>query len=205
MRTWIAILFGLVACNAGTDSDAADTDPVDTDVEDTDIVDTDVVDTDVEDTDVEIAEVQFDYVLLYNDNGIPAAANACDHTNVQVTEVRLWVGNDANENGVLDDNEGVFADVTCNQADADQSGILDANELGHATLQVPPGTYNIFAVEFLDENDYAWLWEPFDANTAASRFSYAADLELTAQTPTDLPFLGDQYQLDGELQAFFGF
>lgn len=151
--------------------------------------------------------VAFSYLLIRNDNGNQVAATSCGAvTPAAVTGVRFLAGMDLNTNFVLDNNEVVaMAESTCNQLDADNSGILTLPELGQfSTMGIPAGIYGLFAIEFLGAGG-PLPWQAFDSNADASRITFPSGLTVfESPTPTLVDFSGSG-QLGTELQAFFGF
>lgn len=158
--------------------------------------------------------VSFQYVLLEPDvDGTIIAAPTCDgiidvdgflH---DIAEVRLMVGDDFNGDGVLDDDE-VLQDVSspCNQEDFNRDGIIEEDELGIFQEVLFAGSFDLFAVEFIDTTGDAVLWETYDTTREAERFSYGEGqgFRIIPNTVTVIPFVGDETQLFEELQAFFG-
>ena len=149
-------------------------------------------------------DVQFSYVVLINDGfgGIIASPD-CGI----VASAFFAVGDDFDGSGTLDDNEIFeFATVDCNQSDANGDGILDDTEFGlFFATNFTADFYDLFAVEFQDFNGTPIPWQPFDDNNNSTRLSFGGGFPLSANVVNVIPFLGDGAQLNGELQAFFGF
>jgi cysteine-rich repeat protein len=153
-------------------------------------------------------DVIFEYVLLKPGVGgsIEAAVNCAE---LGVTSIHFMLGDDANGNSTLEDNEIIQeALVSCNQADDNPTnGTIEANELGIFNEFFFAGTFDLFAVEFLNNGAFV-PWQTFDVNTNFTRFSFAGGITITANATTTIPFDADPLflpQLSQELQAFFGF
>jgi hypothetical protein len=171
--------------------------------------------------DNDTGDVEFDYVLLVNDNGAISAATSCDDFRLpsDIATIRVMLGNDRNFDGILDDgeiDEDGFTD--CNQFDEDFDGFIDPNnsngfnELGVFSAEFGTGGRDIFAVEFLDFNGDAIPWQTFDTNQNFTRFSFSGGVTVLEDTINVLAFAGDRdpnnnipNQGDIELQSFFGF
>jgi hypothetical protein len=92
--------------------------------------------------------IEFSYGLFRNGSP-PTAAMNC--TEINVTRIRFMVGNDANRDGDLQDDElEGRAIAECNQSDRDRNEMLTGGELGSfktASDRLPAGAYDMFAVE----------------------------------------------------------
>jgi cysteine-rich repeat protein len=153
-------------------------------------------------------DVLFDYVLLQPGVGggpIEAAVNCAD---AGVLNIHFMLGDDFNGNATLDDNEIIQeAFLLCDQADTDGSGSIEIGELGIFDGFFFAGTFDLFAVEFLNRGVLV-PWQTFDVNTNFTRFSFAGGITVTANATTTIPFDANPLflpQLGQELQAFFGF
>lgn len=152
--------------------------------------------------------VEFDYVLLFNDNGQVAAAANC--AAVGVTDVRFAVGDDVNANQILDsEEENSILEVSCNQTDRNGDGIIAAEDFGSVFVNrvINVGTFDAFSVSFLDGAGNFVGWQTVDANVDADIFTFigANGTTFTKGDITFLPFQGDGAQVADELQVFFGF
>jgi hypothetical protein len=153
-----------------------------------------------------VGDVEFSYVLLVNDGtGTPVAASSCEE--VGISEVRVLFGTDQNFDGLLDDFEVEDqASDFCNQLDFDGDGNLLQDEFGFFEGQIFAGTYDLFAVEFINDAGIRLGWQTFDTNDDFVRFSFAGGISVFAGNNNIIPFSGDQFQTPSqELQAFFGF
>lgn len=153
-------------------------------------------------------DVEFSYVLLLPDaNGQIIAATDCEQ--VGVDSVRFMVGDDFDNDGILDDDEIQDESLSfCNQLDFDGDGFLngDAGEFGLFEGTIFGGFYGLFAVEFHDSFGDAIPWETFDVNTNFTRFSFGGGININSNAINIIPFEGDAAQTNAEeLQAFFGF
>lgn len=92
--------------------------------------------------------VEFSYAL-YRDGNPPTPAATCSA--ISVSRIRFMVGQDANADQILDDDElEGRATLDCNQSDRDNNQVLTTTELGHfetADDRLPAGDYNMFAIE----------------------------------------------------------
>ena len=152
-----------------------------------------------------VGEVQFNYVLLLNNGGFVEAATSCDELGIE--EVRILFGTDSNFDGLLDDFEVEDqASDFCNQLDFDNDGNLLQDEFGFFQGQIFSGFYDVFAIEFLNNNGIQLAWQTFDTNQNFGRFSFAGGISIFGGDNNFIPFAGDQFQTPSEeLQAFFGF
>lgn len=161
-------------------------------------------------------DVEFSYVLLTNadNNGDGLLDAATDCAEVGVDSVRLMIGNEQGApDGILDDNEIVEeAIVSCNQLDANGDTNLSFDEFGFFSAEFSSGGRDLFAVEFLDFNRNAILWQTFNTSTNFARFSFDGGVNVLEDTTNVLVFAGDNstnnipdQSSEAELQAFFGF
>ncbi len=151
--------------------------------------------------------VTFSYVLLNaTGGGIFAAPTCAAAGDAGVAGVRLHLGNDTNVNDVLDDDEiASSAEVDCDQLDANGDGAVVASEFGNFdSSELLPGTYDHVAIELVTTGALvSWSASSAGVATAAPRATFAMDLTVTAApAETQLTFPGDEFQIEGELQAF---
>ena len=151
--------------------------------------------------------LEFDYVVLFSDGA--GGFVAPDAADTNIASVGLLVGFDVNGNGTLDGNlgEGEVFDAVAdanNQVDANGDGVVDATEIGFFSGTFLAGLYDTFAVEALDAGNTALLWQPFDQNVNATRFSFSGGIEVSGGARNFIPFNGNN-QVGDELQIFIGF
>jgi hypothetical protein len=150
--------------------------------------------------------VDFDYVLLFNDNGNVAAAANCGV--VGVSDVRFAVGNDLDGNNTLEEAEELdFIIAACNQSDANGDGVIGVEDLGSVLFNrvIDAGTYDSFSISFLDNAGNFVPWQTVDVDIDAEIFTFQGNTTFTKGDITVLPFIGDGAQVADELQVFFGF
>jgi hypothetical protein len=154
---------------------------------------------------LDTGSVQFDYVLLEPDprTGLPVA-NDC--ATLGVSELRFSVGDDLNNNGVLDDAEVVeFADAPCNQlGDVNGDGAVDRTEIGQFVgLDFTADTYSSFSVEVLSERGNPIPWQTFDSQPGQT-LTFPGGLSIDPGVINIIPFEGAD-QIGEELQIFIDF
>jgi hypothetical protein len=141
--------------------------------------------------------VEFDYVLLFDNAGVIAAAANCD--DVGIDTVRFAVGNDLDGDGLLAEGEEL-------------DSIIDANEFGKVLVNrvLDADLYDSFSVSFLDANGGFVLWAQAPvAGSQTFTFQGAAGTEITRGDVLFLPFDADPASpfapLADELQVFVNF
>ena len=85
---------------------------------------------------------------LYRSDGTTPARNCFD---IQVSQIRVVIGNDDNRNMQLEDEEMIGrALADCNQSDADQNGQLSLADLGRFETpsdRLPTGEFNTMLIQ----------------------------------------------------------
>jgi hypothetical protein len=156
--------------------------------------------------DTNTGDVSFDYALLAPDPNNNNEIVAFDCDTLGVDRIRILLGDDLDANLVLDDNEvQIQADATCNQFDANNDGVTDADEIGFfGPATVDADFYDLFAVEVVDAAGALVPWQTFDVNQNFTRFSFSGGIDVLADVNNIIQFNG-QGQLGNELQIFLGF
>jgi hypothetical protein len=155
--------------------------------------------------------VEFDYVLLVPDpnvvDGVIAVTSCAD---VGVDAVRFAIGDDLNDDGILDEAEEIDGfEQFCNQNDDNGDGVIDENELGKVLVnrQLDTALYDSFSISFLDAAGDFVLWAQAPvAGAEAQTFTFqgANGTEITRGDILFLDFDGAG-QVATERQAFFNF
>jgi cysteine-rich repeat protein len=162
-----------------------------------------------------VGTVSFQYVLLQLDvnNQIIASPSCNDIIDSNgalhdIGNVSFLLADDTNGNGIVDNAEILQETFgPCNQDDVDNDGVLELDELGVFQELMFANDFDLFAIEFLDTSNNSVLWETFDVNEDAERFSFGAGVgfSIAPNNITTVPFQGDNAQLAQELQVFIGF
>ena len=134
--------------------------------------------------------VSFDYGL-YREG--PTVMLVPDCANVTINQVRFAMGNDANGDGLLQDDETAGrAVVDCNQRDADGNGMISTSELGHyetASDRLPAGEYDLFLVALVREVDSAVPSRVFARTSYSEAWVFSsAGLVITEGAVTHIDF-----------------
>jgi cysteine-rich repeat protein len=154
--------------------------------------------------------ILFEYVILAFDSnfGQLVAASTCNDPSLQtpIAEIRLLVGDDINLNSTLDDNEiAQDAFSICDQNDLDGDGTIEAGEFGFYGQGFFAGSFELFAIEYLDDAGNTIPWQTFNENQNFTRFSFSGGITIPANNDFIIVFQGDGSQVGDELQSFFGF
>jgi hypothetical protein len=137
-------------------------------------------------------DVTFQYSLFIQDGaGGVQAASDCEALGIEF--IRLFVGDDDNADGVLDDAE-VTEQISdrCIVGDANANGVFDANELGeYGDLTFLVNDYDAFAIELEDFNGVLVPFSPLGSGAAPlARVTFVQDIEILEGDLLDIPFVG---------------
>lgn len=162
----------------------------------------------------QVGNIAFEYVILALDpvSGNIVAASTCDDPVLPtpIANAQLLVGDDLNLDGILDNNE-ILQDAfaVCDQFDEPISGTpgtIEPGEFGFFGESFFVGSFDLFAVEFLDANGNPLPWQTFDIDQNFTRFSFSGGITVPVNDIFVIEFQGDVgSQVDIELQTFFGF